>query len=103
MLKVLIADDEPKIRRGLKSLIDRGALDMEVIAEAEDGEMALELAQKTIPDILLVDICMPFLNGLQLIEQLNCVLKDVSSLLLLDMMNFLMPKRRYNCKYLIIY
>lgn len=76
MLKVLIADDEPKIRRGLKSLIERTQLDMEVVGEAEDGEMALELAQETCPDILLVDICMPFLNGLQFIEQLGYVLKD---------------------------
>ncbi len=76
MLKVLIVDDEPKIRRGLKSLIERANLDMEVVGEAEDGEMALEVAKETLPDILLVDICMPFLNGLQFIEQLNGVLKD---------------------------
>ncbi|MDF2633675.1 MAG: two component transcriptional regulator, AraC family [Pelosinus sp.] len=76
MLKVLIVDDEPKIRRGLKSLIERAKLDMEVVGEAEDGEMALEVAKETLPDILLVDICMPFLNGLQFIEQLNGVLKD---------------------------
>lgn len=76
MLKVLIVDDEPKIRRGLKSLIERAKLDMEVVGEAEDGEMALEVAKETLPDILLVDICMPFLNGLQFIEELNGVLKD---------------------------
>jgi two-component system response regulator YesN len=76
MFKVLIADDEPKIRRGLRSLINKAELDMEVIAEAEDGEMALELAKEICPDILLVDICMPFLNGLQFIEQLSSVVKD---------------------------
>jgi two-component system response regulator YesN len=76
MLKVLIVDDEPKIRRGLKSLIEKAKLDMEVVGEAEDGEMALAMARETLPDILLVDICMPFLNGLQFIEQLNGVLTD---------------------------
>lgn len=76
MLKVLIADDEPKIRRGLRSLIENGLLNMEVAGEAEDGEMALQLAKEIQPDILLVDICMPFLNGLQFIEQLHHVLKD---------------------------
>jgi len=76
MLKVLIVDDEPKIRRGLKSLIEKAKLGMEVVGEAEDGEMALEVAKEILPDILLVDICMPFLNGLQFIEQMNSVLKD---------------------------
>lgn len=76
MWKVLIADDEPKIRRGLSSAVHWAELDMEVVAEAEDGEMALELAQHTQPDILLVDICMPFLNGLQFIEKLKAVRKQ---------------------------
>lgn len=76
MLKVVIVDDEPKIRRGLKSLIASVQLDMEVVGEAEDGEMALEVAKELHPDILLVDICMPFLNGLQFIEQLQSVVKD---------------------------
>jgi len=74
MWKVLIADDEPKIRRGLRNAIDWPELDMELVGEAEDGEMALEIARNTQPDILLVDICMPFLNGLQFIEKLKCVL-----------------------------
>lgn len=76
MWKVLIADDEPKIRKGLKNLIDWSGLDMEVVAEAEDGEIAYEMAKETKPDILLVDICMPFLNGLQLIEKLNEMLTE---------------------------
>lgn len=76
MLKVVIVDDEPKIRRGLKSLIEKIQLDMEVVGEAEDGEMALDVVKATHPDILLVDICMPFLNGLQFIEQLKSVVKD---------------------------
>lgn len=76
MLKIVIVDDEPKIRRGLKTLIASATLDMEVVGEAEDGEMALEVAKELRPDILLVDICMPFLNGLQFIEQLQSVAKD---------------------------
>ena len=42
MWKVLIADDEPKIRRGLRATIERLRPDMKVVAEAEDGEMALD-------------------------------------------------------------
>ena len=46
MWKVLIADDEPKIRRGLRSTIERMRPDMKVVAEAEDGEMALAAGRR---------------------------------------------------------
>ncbi len=74
MWKVLIADDEPKIRRGLKNLLATFGDDLEVVAEAEDGEMALELAREKDPDILLVDVRMPFKSGLELIEDLGATL-----------------------------
>ena len=70
MWKVLIADDEPKIRRGLRALLSRSE-GLEVVAEAEDGEMAYELAMSTEPDILLIDVRMPFKSGLDLIASLN--------------------------------
>jgi len=76
MWKVMIADDEPKIRRGLRTSIERLRADMRVVAEAEDGENALAVAQAEKPDILMIDVRMPFLNGLELIERLNGVLSD---------------------------
>jgi len=76
MWKVMIADDEPKIRRGLRTAFERIRTDMKVVAEAEDGEMALALAQKETPDILMIDVRMPFLNGLELIEKINGLLSD---------------------------
>lgn len=72
----MIADDEPKIRRGLRSQIEHMALDIEIVAEADDGERALEEALITQPDILLVDINMPFLNGLDFVEQLKRTQRD---------------------------
>jgi two-component system, response regulator YesN len=78
MWKMLIADDEPKIRRGLARLISLLNIDVEVIGEAEDGEIALELIKQHSPHVILVDICMPFLNGLELVEEVrkinpNCI------------------------------
>lgn len=70
MHRILIADDEERIRRGLCKLVEKD-VDCQVVAQAEDGEMALELAQDTAPDIMLVDINMPFLNGLEFIEQIQ--------------------------------
>lgn len=71
MWKLIIADDEPKIRRGLKKIIDWNSFDIDIIGEAEDGEMAYELISKSEPDIILLDINMPFLNGLNLLEKLS--------------------------------
>lgn len=68
--RVLVADDEEMIRRGIMGFLKKYP-DFEVAAEAEDGEMALQMAVETKPDLCLVDINMPFLNGLQLIEKLK--------------------------------
>lgn len=71
MLKVLIADDEPKIRKGLKQWIDESPYKFEVVAEAKNGKEALELTQKTSPRLFIIDINMPMLNGLDCISQLK--------------------------------
>ncbi len=76
MWKVLIADDEPKIRRGLIGCTNWGELDMTVVGEAEDGLMAYEQARDLRPDLMLVDICMPMLNGLELIERIRTEVPD---------------------------
>ena len=65
---VLIADDEAIIREGIRSAVDWEALDMAVCAEAEDGEEALELAERHGADIMLVDLNMPIMHGLELIR-----------------------------------
>jgi two-component system response regulator YesN len=75
-LRVMIADDEPKIRKGLMGAVDWAALGMAVVAEAEDGEIALEKALGLRPDLLLVDIRMPFLGGLELVDRLRTALPD---------------------------
>ncbi|MEH7177012.1 response regulator [Neobacillus vireti] len=70
-LKVLIADDEPIIREGIRYSIQWNEIGMEVAAEAEDGEEALELALKYEIDILLADLNMPIMNGLTLIKNIR--------------------------------
>lgn len=72
----MLADDEETIRRGLRGMITRRLPELQIIAEAEDGEIALEQAVQFRPDILLIDINMPFLSGLELIGKLNEVHHD---------------------------
>lgn len=67
-MKVMLVDDELLVRLGIKSLIDWEKHGFEFIGDAPDGEKALELMERQIPDILLTDIVMPRMDGLELIE-----------------------------------
>ena len=73
----LVADDEYIIRRGIIRFLNKYDT-IQVVAEAEDGEMALDMAQKQRLDLLLVDINMPIMNGLQFIEQLRKIHPDAA-------------------------
>jgi len=64
MIRILIADDHGIVRTGLKLLLDRIS-GMEVVGEAADGREAVRLAAELQPDIVIMDIAMPLLNGLQ--------------------------------------
>jgi two-component system response regulator YesN len=65
MLKMIIADDEYNVREGLKEVVRWEALGIEIIADAADGQEAFELCQELKPDILLTDIRMPMMDGLE--------------------------------------
>lgn len=71
MWKILIADDEPKIRQGLRNTLEGFGLPLLVCAEAKNGVEALNKAKEFEPDILLVDICMPKLNGIEFLKELK--------------------------------
>lgn len=71
MWKVLIADDEPKIRKGLRCTLETFGLPLVVCAEAKNGLEALEKTREFKPDILMVDICMPKLSGIKFLEEIK--------------------------------
>lgn len=71
MLKLLIADDEVFVRFGIKSTIDWRSLGFDIVGDAEDGLKALEMARSERPDVVLTDIMMPKMNGLELIKALK--------------------------------
>jgi two-component system, response regulator YesN len=71
MYKVLIVDDEIFVRKGLINLLDWSALQFEICGEAGNGMQALNLIKQLTPDLVIVDIRMPVLDGLELIRQVN--------------------------------
>jgi len=70
MTRILIADDHGIVRAGLKLLLARIA-GTEVVAEASDGREAVRLAKIFLPDIVLIDVAMPLLNGLEAARQIS--------------------------------
>ena len=73
--RVLIADDNPEFSRTLTTYINNQE-DMEVVAAAKDGEEAIKLATNLSPDIILLDVIMPHLDGIGVLERLNIVKMD---------------------------
>jgi len=68
-LKIIVAEDEQSFREGLISLVDWKLYDIEISGVAENGRQALEMIELYSPDLLLTDIRMPYLNGLELIRK----------------------------------
>ncbi len=83
MIRVLIAEDHLMVRAGIRALLEKAG-DIHVVAEASNGQEAVELVEKHVPDVLIMDIMMPRLNGIQAAENIR-KLKLSTRILLLSM------------------
>ena len=81
MIKVLLADDHSIVRAGLRRIVEESG-DMEVIAEAADGREAIRLVREISPDVAVIDISMPGLDGLEVVSQLKSQCPDLPILIL---------------------
>jgi DNA-binding NarL/FixJ family response regulator len=80
-LRILLAEDHETVREGLRMIINAQA-DMEVIGEAGDGREAVARATELLPDIIVMDVSMPQLNGLKATEKLKAICPQVKVLTL---------------------
>ncbi|MFI5667852.1 response regulator [Streptomyces sp. NPDC051704] len=81
VIRVVIADDEPLIRAGIRMILT-SAPDIEVVAEAANGREAVDLARAHTPDVMLLDIQMPVMDGLAALGELGRAAPEVRALIL---------------------
>jgi NarL family two-component system response regulator LiaR len=80
-ISVLLADDHVLLREGTREMLEREE-DLRVVAEASDGEEAVRLAADTCPDVVLMDVAMPGLNGIEATKQIKAALPATAILIL---------------------
>ena len=80
-ISVMLVDDHPLFRQGLRRVIEAED-DMEVIIEVGDGEEALRLAKKMVPDVIMMDVNIPTMNGLQVTRRLKANLPNIGVIML---------------------
>ncbi len=80
-IKVLIADDHALVREGTRRILDQEE-DIEVVAEASDGDEAVQLAKRYKPDVAIIDISMPKLDGIEATKQIKALYPEMVVLIL---------------------
>ncbi|MGA2381624.1 MAG: response regulator [Spirochaetia bacterium] len=82
MARLVLVEDEQIIRTGIATSVDWAGLGIDPVGEAEDGEQALALVERIRPDIIITDIRIPFIDGLELIERVKARISDVSVIII---------------------
>ncbi len=82
MYKVILVDDEDEVREGIKLKIDWRSCGFELVGDYDNGRDALEVLEPLQPDVIITDICMPFMDGLELAGKALQSLRDVKTVIL---------------------
>ena len=80
-VRVILADDHTMVRKGLRALLD-DAGHIDVVAEAENGHEVLALADEFVPDVVIMDISMPHLNGLEATQRIKAKFPSIKVIIL---------------------
>jgi len=80
-VKILLADDHPIVRQGLRTLLQAEA-GFVMVGEASTGLEALQLVERSKPDVLIIDLMMPGMNGLEVLRQVNKLFPNVRVIVL---------------------
>jgi DNA-binding NarL/FixJ family response regulator len=91
-IRILLADDHTVIRQGLRLLLEREGF--QVVGEAADGNQAISAAEATHPDVVVLDLAMPRLNGIEAARQINVVVLDLA----MPRLNGIEAARQINAK-----
>src|SRR5262245_47488707 len=73
---VLLADDHKVVREGLRALLEKQP-DLDVIGEADNGRIAIQLSMQLKPDVVIIDIAMPDLNGIEATQKLTAEMPEI--------------------------
>lgn len=82
MINVIIADDHPLVREGLKKVVDQSTIDIKVVGEASDAHELMDLLGKCETDIVILDIAMPGKSGLDVLKEIKDFYTDLPVLIL---------------------
>ena len=98
MYTIIVADDEEELRRAIIRRVDWASIGFTVIGEADNGAEALELVEKLKPDLLLTDIRMPFVSGIELARQVReiCPATNIAYLSGYDDFSYAQQAIQYN-------
>jgi DNA-binding NarL/FixJ family response regulator len=80
-IRIILADDHPMMREGTRRILEQSP-DLSVVGEAEDGQQALELVERLHPDVAILDIRMPKLNGIEVVQQTKKLSPHTKALML---------------------
>ena len=80
-ISLMLVDDHPLFRQGLRRVLEAEP-DMEVIIEVAEGDEALRMARQLVPDVVIMDINLPGMNGLQVTRELKSVMPDIAVIML---------------------